>query len=629
MQTRSSSKFVGEPSTNPTSTIPKRRNRRRSIQRVEPFSLVETPVVTMADQRTMAELLRAPTEGYAEAIVVPPIPAEHFELKHSLINLVTSKQFFGFEKEDPHAHIRYFNKITSTLKYKDVPETSIKLMLFPFSIDGPARIWLDKEPPRSILTWDDLVSKFINHFFPPSKTTNLRNEISNFQQRFDESFYEAWDRFKDLLRACPHHGFTELHQLDTFYNGLNPSDQDSLNSAAGGNLLERSAQDVLKIIENKSKVRNSRNKPIVSQVKASNVDSSEIASAVASAVGSSERAGVAGSFYSILENLVPIPSESEDFSDNESECDMPVCNDFMTFFNPLFDSDDDFFLSDEIDPHHFNAESDLIESLLNREISTVSCPKIDYLLEEFSGELTHINLIPPGINKVDFDPEEEIRLIEELLYDNSSPRPPEESNYEISDATIESSSPSPIPVEDSDSLMEEINLFLDPDDSIPSGIESDDYDSEGDILFLEELLSNDSLSLPETESFHFDHYDVPSSPRPPTKSPDDGIFFDFEPDTGVLTAKVVEDIFEHYVLMHKLLLTQSTLCPDIDTLLPFSSENEDKVFNPGILSSPLLSHQGKITSDFSESPMMISGGNIPFLEDFLIFHMGMRRLRLG
>ncbi|GJR64934.1 hypothetical protein Tco_0010999 [Tanacetum coccineum] len=135
MQTRSSSKFVGEPSTNPTSTILKRRNRRRSIQRVEPFSLVETPVVTMADQRTMTELLCAPVEGYAEAIVVPPIPAEHFELKHSLINLVTSKQLFGFEKEDPHAHIRYFNKITSTLKYKDVPETSIKLMLFLFSID--------------------------------------------------------------------------------------------------------------------------------------------------------------------------------------------------------------------------------------------------------------------------------------------------------------------------------------------------------------------------------------------------------------------------------------------------------------------------------------------------------------
>ncbi|GJV61875.1 reverse transcriptase domain-containing protein [Tanacetum coccineum] len=260
MQTRSLLKFVGEPSTNPTSTIPKRRNHRRYIQRVELFSLVETPVVTMADQRTMVELLRAPTKGYAETIVVPPIPAEHLELKHSLINLVTSKQFFGFEKEDPHAHIRYFNKITSTLKYKDVPETSIKLMLFPFSMDGPTRIWLDKEPPCSILTWDDLVSKFINHFFPPSKTTNIRNEISNFNQKFEETFSEAWDSFKDLLRACLHHGFTELHQLDTFYNGLNPSDQDSLNSAVGGNLLEK--------------------------MKASNVDSSEIASAVASAVTS-------------------------------------------------------------------------------------------------------------------------------------------------------------------------------------------------------------------------------------------------------------------------------------------------------------------------------------------------------
>nr|GEZ08082.1 reverse transcriptase domain-containing protein [Tanacetum cinerariifolium] len=167
MQTRSSSKFIGEPSTNPISTNPKRHNQRRSKPRVKPFSLEETPVVTMADQRTMAELLRVPTEGYAEATVVPSIPVERFELKHSLINLVTSKQFFDFEKEDPHARIRYFNKITSTLKYKDVPETSIKLMLFPFSIDGLARIWLDKEPSRSILTWDDFVSKFINHFFPP------------------------------------------------------------------------------------------------------------------------------------------------------------------------------------------------------------------------------------------------------------------------------------------------------------------------------------------------------------------------------------------------------------------------------------------------------------------------------
>ncbi|GJU05956.1 reverse transcriptase domain-containing protein [Tanacetum coccineum] len=181
MRTRSSSNLGGNSSSNPTTSNPKRHNRRRSNQRVEPFALEESPVVTMADHRTMAELLRAPTEGHAEAIVVPPILAEHFELKHSLINMMTSDQFFRLEKDNTHDHIRWFNKITSTIKYKDVPNSAIKLMLFPFSLAGAAH----------------------------------------------------------LLRACPHHGFTELHQLDTFYNALNPSDQDSLNSATGGNLLER------------------------------------------------------------------------------------------------------------------------------------------------------------------------------------------------------------------------------------------------------------------------------------------------------------------------------------------------------------------------------------------------------
>ncbi|GKB84342.1 reverse transcriptase domain-containing protein [Tanacetum coccineum] len=192
----------------------------------------------MNDNRTMAQLLEAPTEGYEDAIVVPEITANNFEIKHGLLNLVQNKQFFGHDKEDPHAHIRYFNKITSTMKFPNVPSTSVKLMLFPFSLEGAARIWLEKEPPQSILTWDDLVSKFINKFFPPSKTTNLRNEITRFQQKFDETFYEAWDRFNDLLRGCPHHGFSELHQLDTFYNSLNSNDQDSLNSAAGGQVYQ-------------------------------------------------------------------------------------------------------------------------------------------------------------------------------------------------------------------------------------------------------------------------------------------------------------------------------------------------------------------------------------------------------
>ncbi|GJS35946.1 reverse transcriptase domain-containing protein [Tanacetum coccineum] len=163
---------------------------------VEPFNLEEPfdnlPLVPMADNRTMAELLQAPTEGYKDAIVIPEINA-NFELKHGLINLVQNKQFFGHDKEDPHAHIRYFNKITSTMRFPDVSSTSIKLMLFPFSLE-------------------------------------------------------------------------ELHQLDTFYNALNANDQDSLNSAAGGNFLDKMPRECLKIIESKSKVRNSRNKAVVAKV---------------------------------------------------------------------------------------------------------------------------------------------------------------------------------------------------------------------------------------------------------------------------------------------------------------------------------------------------------------------------
>ncbi|GKD84387.1 hypothetical protein Tco_1355541 [Tanacetum coccineum] len=219
---------------------------------------------------------------------------------------------------------------------------------------------------------------------------------------------------------------------------------------------------------------------------------------------------------SSVENLVKNPSESTDLSDGESDDDESLSDEdvpkenFKIYSNPLCDNEEIIF--PKIDPHSFNAESNLIDSMLNRD--TNISPKINYLLKEFSGELAHINPIPPGIEEADFDLEEEIRLVKNLSYDKSSPRPPEELNSEIADTIIESLSPSPIPVEDSDSHMEEISLFLAFDDLIPSCIENDDYDSEGDIHFLEELLNNDSLPLPENESSNFDHHDDPLSPRP-------------------------------------------------------------------------------------------------------------------
>nr|GEU52689.1 hypothetical protein [Tanacetum cinerariifolium] len=156
----------------------------------------------------------------------------------------------------------------------DVPNDAIKLMLFPYSLEGAAKIWYEIEPPRSILTWGDLVSKFVNYFFSPSKTTHLKNEITRFTQKFEETFGEAWERFKEFLRQCPHHGFSEFHQINIFYNGLNEHEQDSLNAAAGGNLLRKTPQDALIIIENQSKVRYSRNKPVAFKVSTTSSDNS-------------------------------------------------------------------------------------------------------------------------------------------------------------------------------------------------------------------------------------------------------------------------------------------------------------------------------------------------------------------
>nr|GEU73961.1 hypothetical protein [Tanacetum cinerariifolium] len=226
---------------------------------------------------------------------------------------------------------------------------------------------------------------------------------------------------------------------------------------------------------------------------------------------------------SSVENLVPNLSESED----EHECVVPACDDFTTFFNILFDADDDFSSSDnksfsdedipkeiysnplfdeeiisiKIDPHHFNAESDLIESLLNQDSLIISSSKIDSLLDEFAGELIFLKSIPPGIDVADCDPEEEIRHIEKLLYDNSSPRPPKEFISENSDAAIEYFSPSPIPVEDSDSFRDEIDLSLTTDDSMPSGIDDDDYYSRGDILILENFFT--MILFPFRKMSHF------------------------------------------------------------------------------------------------------------------------------
>nr|GEW94490.1 hypothetical protein [Tanacetum cinerariifolium] len=183
-------------------------------------------------------------------------------------------------------------------------------------------------------------------------------------------------------------------------------------------------------------------------------------------------------------------------SEDESISDEDILKEIYS--NPLFDEE---IISIKIEPHHFSDESDLIESMLNQDSSIISSSKIDSLLDEFAGELIFIKSIPLGIYEADCDPEEEICLIDKLLYDNSSPRPPEAINSENSDAVIESFSPSPIPFKDSDPFMEEINLFLTSNGPIPPGIDSDYSNSERENLVPERLLHDDLIPLPDILDF--------------------------------------------------------------------------------------------------------------------------------
>nr|GFA21563.1 hypothetical protein [Tanacetum cinerariifolium] len=323
---------------------------------------------------------------------------------------------------------------------------------------------------------------------------------------------------------------------------------------------------------------------------------------------------------SSAKNLLPIPSECEVTSEDESECDMPAKDDssraFTTFSNPLFNDNDDldssddeslpdevvpteefkiysnpFFDDDEInsdklDPHCFNVESDFVESLLNHDTFIDYSPKFDFLLKEFSGELAHIDPVLSEIEEADFDFEEEIRLIENLLYDNSSPRPPEELNAEIADTIIESFPSSLIPDQDNDSQRKEIDIVTNTDELLPPDFENDDSEREIDVveeLHVDNSISNSENELSDNEKFDFDN---PSFPRPPPKPPDDK--FDFEPDSGEEISDVMNDNDE----LECLDLRDEFDDDDYSSFMfliyskvfsfLLSAESEDTIFDPGI-----------------------------------------------
>nr|GEU71214.1 reverse transcriptase domain-containing protein [Tanacetum cinerariifolium] len=359
---------------NSSATISRRRNKRRTPNVVE---LEVYTIIEMADNRSMEELLQAPTKGYGEVIVIPEINVDHFEIKTNLLQLVQANPYHGFERENPHTHINNFKRISSTLKYRDVPNDSV-----------------------------------------------------------------------------PHHGFMKLAQIDTFYNGLNDNDQDSLNAAMGGNLLSKTTREALQIIENKSKVFYSRNKPNVSRM---NMTSRENASKSDGRID--KLADQILTLVDIFVKKIVTPALGKAV---EESCVTCGGRSFLRTGRGLIDiyrEEITLWVNDEAVTFNLNQTTRYSSTYDDMSLNRIDV--IDVAREEYAQEM--------------------------LRFSNSSfgGNPTSTSEPIISD-----SSPSLTSFEGSDLILEEIKANL-KDESILPKIHHADCDPEGDICLIEKLLNDD------------------------------------------------------------------------------------------------------------------------------------------
>ncbi|CAM8902948.1 unnamed protein product [Rhodiola kirilowii] len=174
--------------------------------------------------------------GFRSPIAPLRVNALQFELKTALINMVGNNAFSGIG--NPNAHLTSFLELCETFKINNVPKEAIYLRLFPFSLMGKAKDWLWSHDGSTFTTWDELAQAFLLQYFPPAKTQRLKNLINAFEQGEDESFYEAWERFKELQRECPHHNIDKPTLIQIFYQGMDNDSKRQMDQAAGGAFME-------------------------------------------------------------------------------------------------------------------------------------------------------------------------------------------------------------------------------------------------------------------------------------------------------------------------------------------------------------------------------------------------------
>ena len=181
-------------------------------------------------------------------IAPPATSAPSYEIKPALLNLVMKDQFSG-AGEDAALHLNNFVELCDMQKYKEVDGDIVKLKLFPFSLRGRAKEWLQSLPKNSIDSWDKCKDAFIGKYYPPAKIIQLRSNIMNFRQLDNEHVAQAWERMKTLVKNCPTHGLTTWMVIQTFYAGLNFTSRNLLDSAAGGTFMSTTLGAATKLLD--------------------------------------------------------------------------------------------------------------------------------------------------------------------------------------------------------------------------------------------------------------------------------------------------------------------------------------------------------------------------------------------
>ena len=333
-----------------------RKRLKEKLERLEELeAIVQPTITTMVEDnhnvaRTMSDFAKPSLEGTCPSIMRPTIANNNFEIKPNTIQMIQQMvQFDGLPDEDPNAHIANFLEICDTFRINGVSEDAIRLRLFPFSLRDRAKMWLKSLPPGSITTWDSLAEKFLLKYFPPCKTAKLRNDISSFMQIDGESLYDTWERFKDLLRKCPHHGLPSWLQVQTFYNGLNIVTKQTIDAAAGGTLNSKTPEGAQALIEemamNNYQWHSSRNRPVkqagvhqidamtslAAQVEALSRKIDRMQMPVHAAQVSCELCGGAHLSHDCQVGNMFAPSEHVDYLGNQSK---PQNNPYSNTYNP-------------------------------------------------------------------------------------------------------------------------------------------------------------------------------------------------------------------------------------------------------------------------------------------------------